>query len=80
MGKEPKRRADADVDGAAPVNDCSGPHHLLGGETGYERQREHPDDVVAALDGRQRAGQGEGEGRAQIEEHGKVEAAVEHGG
>ena len=75
------RRSNDDLDVA-----CIGEERCRGGggnknavanepasDAGDEREEEHADDIVAALEASQRTGKGEGEGRAEIKNDWKLE-------
>ena len=75
------RRSDDDLDVACigeKRRRCGGRNkHAVANEpapnAGDEREEEYPDDIVAALEASQRAGEGEGEGRAEIKNDRKLE-------
>ena len=80
------RRGDDDLDVACIGEErgrCGGgDKHAVANEpaadTGYEREEEHADDIVAALEASQRAGEGEGEGRAEIKNDRKLKRGGWH--
>ena len=80
------RRGDDDLDVACIGEERSrgggGDKHAVANEptanAGDEREKEHAHDIVAALEASQRAGEGEGEGRAEIKNNRKLKRGGWH--